>query len=493
MFNHYSNLGYNNPYYILKGNKFQVFKSFPDTIQSFHSNKSIDSVAVIELLNKGFIFADRTLIQGMYKTPWQAKPNKNLDNWHYADVPKHDNRLIHEEEIAETLFHKICNEIEAVIGDKTKIGVLLSGGMDSRMVAGALDYLIKIKRLTNMQITGLTWGNDNTRDVVYAKEIASRLGWEWKHYKVTTEDLINNISETATYGCEYSPVHLHAIPQIRDDNQHLELILAGSYGDSVGRAEYSGKNVRYLKPIDSNITNFSFFFKKDVYKKSLKGIQQDILQYHKIFPQEKPYMQYELDYQLHYMRRMLNTCMQLFTEKMEFYQVFTHPDVFGYMWSISPEKRNDSVYENMLKLFKTKLDDIPWARTGMGFGQKNGVPDKYLKEHHNYSQQIYQILFEHTAFKKVTQQLKTLGIFNIDAIETIYKILKKNKNSNLYFLDKMLWLISLSEMIEKYNVQGEKAKEQKSNLFNPALVYYYYYKVSTMQKSKKVIKKILKR
>ena len=42
--------------------------------------------------------------------------------------------------------------------------------MDSRMVAGAIDYLIKTKRLQDVKVTGLTWGNEGSRDVVYAKE-----------------------------------------------------------------------------------------------------------------------------------------------------------------------------------------------------------------------------------------------------------------------------------------------------------------------------------
>ena len=48
------------------------------------------------------------------------------------------------------------------------------------------------------------------------------------------------------------------------------------------------------------------------------------------FPEKEPYIQNELDYQLHYMRRMLNSCMDLLTEHCDFYQVFTHPDVYGY-------------------------------------------------------------------------------------------------------------------------------------------------------------------
>lgn len=491
MFKNYNHIGFNNPYYFEENGKFAIHKNFQDVLGSFNHHRSIDAVAVIELLNKNYMLADRTIIQGIYKTPWHAKPNDQLNKWIYAKTPEHGKQEIPEEEIAQTLFNKICDEIELYVGTKTKIGVLLSGGMDSRMVAGALDYLIKSGRLHNVKITGLTWGNEGTRDVVYAKEISRRLNWKWKHYTVTTEDLLNNIKEAAKYGCEYSPVHLHAIPQIRDDNSGMEVILAGSYGGSVGRAEYSGKKVKYIKPLIQKIKNVGNFVPKAVYKESLKHIQGDVNRYHQKFPKEEKYMQNELDYQLHYMRRMLNPCMDLLTEKMEFYQVFTHPNVFGYMWSISPEKRTDLVYKNMLGLFMTKLDDIPWARTGLPFGKKEGIPDSYLKNHHTYPQQIQKLLFEKTQISEHLDRLKPLGVINVNAIKIWITLLKKYPTNNLIYLEKLLWIISLSDMCELYNIKSKSKKRYQTNILLPILIPFEYFKDNLIHNTKLYIKRIL--
>ena len=242
MFKNYNHLGFNNPYFFIKEEKFEIHQNFPNAIESFQAEKVIDPTSAIEMLNKEFFFGDRTVIQNLSKAPWLALPNQDLNNWEYDQAPKHDLIDIKETEIAKVLFQKICEEIQLYVGDKKNIGILLSGGMDSRMAAGALDYLIKNNIVKDLKVTALTWGNLGTRDVVYAKIIAERLNWEWKHYTVTSKDLLQNIRETAIYGCEYSPIHLHAIPQIRDDN-NFDIILAGSYGDSVGRAEFGGKNV----------------------------------------------------------------------------------------------------------------------------------------------------------------------------------------------------------------------------------------------------------
>lgn len=475
-FKHYQHLGFNNPYYLKDKLPFIIRKGFSEIINEFDDELEIDPVSVIELLNKNYIFGNRTMIKGIHRTPWQAKPNDNYTKWQFAFPPRHDKKSVNEEEIAIVLFQKICDEIEGYINDKKKVGVLLSGGMDSRMVAGAIDYLIKSGRLKNIDVTGLTWGNDNSRDVVYAKEIATRLGWKWKHYIVGADQLKNNIYETAIHGCEYSPVHLHALPQIRDDND-LDVILAGSYGDSVGRAEYSGKKVTSLSPINKSIRNVAGLVNYNVYKSSLKTIHKDIQDYHLLFPAEETYMQHEMDYELHYMRRMLNPCMELLTEKSQFHQVFTHPDVFGFMWSLDPMKRNDMVYKHMMREFRTDLSDIPWARTGFLYGEFSGTPDSYSKKHHSYNNLINCELLEGLNKMINTGHLKHLGLFDMNNINLLIKLMKKYPIGNLYYSEKVIWLASLSLFLEKYTItslSNQNSSMKKDKIFNRLLLNTEY-------------------
>jgi hypothetical protein len=464
MFQYYNHLGFNNPYYFSSNGTFIVKRNLPELLKQYTGELRIDPVAVIELLNKNYIFADRTLIQGIQRTPWLARPNELLNKWQYDKAPRHGMLDISEEEVAKTLFQKICNEIQLAIGDKRKIGLLLSGGMDSRMVAGALDFLIKTGILTNIEVTGITWGDEGTRDIVYAKEIVTRLNWKWKDYKVTANDLLNNIREAAIHGCEYSPLHLHAIPQIRDNN-NLDIILAGSYGDSVGRAEYSRKRVKNLKPLLKRISNTGGMVHQSLLNHSIRNIENDIEMYHMQFTEKESYMQNELDLQSHYMRRMLNPCMQLLTDKMDFYQVFTHPDVYGYMWSINPERRNDLVYKYMLQEFSTRLDDIPWARTGLPYGHEKGTPDLFLKENNSYDKIILKELFKELETRIFSDEIKRLNIFNEKAIKTLKMLVSYSLKSDYDYLGRIIWLASLAEMIRIYNIQGldmEKTYQSES-------------------------------
>ena len=493
MFQKYNYLGFNNPYYFLKNNRFVIKSSLSDLLDEYDSKRLIDPVSIIEILNKTYILGDRTIIDGIQKTPWLSIPNKDNTKWEHDNAPEHGLLDIDEEEVAHSLFKKICSELQLYIINKTQIGILLSGGMDSRMVAGALDYLLKKNKLPQaIEVTALTWGNIDSRDVIYAKEIANRLNWKWKHYTVTAKDLLNNISESAIRGCEYSPVHLHAIPQIRDDNANLEVILAGSYGDSIGRAEYAGWNVKYLKSILGKMINIFGIVNQDIFNKSISHVENDVKSYHKIFPKKEAYIQNELDYQIHYMRRMLNPCMELLNEKSKFCQIFTHPEVYGYMWSLAPERRNDLVYKHMYKHFVTKLDDIPWARTGLPYAEKGGKPDDLNKEHHSYAKIIKTEILDNIISEINSGSLQKLGVFNMKAIKKLIFIIKLFPSKNLFFYDKFILLASISKMVDMYKIEGVTNAHVKSFNSNFMLFDFLYFRLrqSVAPFFKKMIQKI---
>ncbi len=142
--------------------KITIFKNINEAILNFKSEIKIDSLAVAEILNKNFMFGDRTLISGIKRTPWLAKIITDKTGWEYFNLKKHEELETDENTITDELFELLCEEIIIYVSDKKRIGVLLSGGMDSRMVAGILDYLIKNSLLKVESVTAYTWGDSNT-------------------------------------------------------------------------------------------------------------------------------------------------------------------------------------------------------------------------------------------------------------------------------------------------------------------------------------------
>ncbi|MFH0281935.1 asparagine synthase-related protein [Vibrio alginolyticus] len=190
----------------------------------------VDPISVMEFLMKNYIFSNRTMVQGIERTPWMAKrASKDSESWSYLDLPPHLKDKKSSPEVAKKL--KQLLEIEALefLNGKRNIGILLSGGMDSRIVAAIVRELQVTGKYTG-DVTALTWGLKDSRDVVYAQRIAQSFGWEFSYKPLTEEVLYNNIFLTAERGAEYSPVHLHAMADV-SKTIGIDGILAGSYGE----------------------------------------------------------------------------------------------------------------------------------------------------------------------------------------------------------------------------------------------------------------------
>src|SRR5690606_37656538 len=98
------------------------------------------------------------------------------------------------EKIAVKFHDLLLSELRKYIGTKKSIGILLSGGMDSRILAGLLQEIRQESGSnTNFDVVALTWGLPSSRDVVYAAKIAKGYNWEWKHFEVGVEQMEENI------------------------------------------------------------------------------------------------------------------------------------------------------------------------------------------------------------------------------------------------------------------------------------------------------------
>lgn len=475
LFRYYNHIGFHNPYYFLEGSEVNVANNISEILDVKDSNNYLDIASIISLISKGYIIGDKTLIRGVNKVSWMSKL-ENQKIKHYTNI-NFRNEVYDTETIGNRLFELLKQEIIEYIHNSKSIGVLLTGGMDSRIVAGVLDSIIKDNDLTGLRVIGLTWGDKNSRDVVYARKIADRLNWDWKHYDITSEDFFNNIFAAAERGSEYSPNHLHAMLKVREE-KGLDCILAGSFGDSIGRGEYSGRTVLQLKDVRNGIDNTYGFLYDKYFKKFNNEIDKEVLFYWRNFPQLEQYQQIEQDYQIHYMRRMLNPCLSVINERIPLYQVFTNPNIVRYMWSLDPSIRNNNIYKNLLKRFTTDLSDIPWARTGLLFDEVKGRPlDTYKKTYHSfqYSNIINRQLYEPIKNLVLSENIERLEIFNIDTLKNIFRLMKTPfYKQNITLEQKLTWLASLSLFIDKYGVHNNfdfRIQNSLKERMNSKLIY----------------------
>lgn len=454
MIHQYETLGARS-YYQLDNNSNKTWNNIGDLLLGNEiTGAKIDPVAVLGVLMKNYPLASRTMVQGIAKTPWMAKPDDN-GGWLKADLPLHHHNQLPNDDIAQIFYKKLKQEALGYVGGKKSLGILLSGGMDSRIVAGIIRDLQNSGEYIG-QIVAISWGLANTRDVVYSERIAGQFGWDYIHLPLDAETLYQNITLTGQLGAEFSPVHLHAMPAVARLTG-IDAILAGSYGDSIGRGEYSGRKVDQLPDILKNDLNQFSLMLQAAQHDSLALLKQDLILSRAEFPNRSEYAYREIEMQLHYMRRQLNSCMSVIDDKIPLYQMFSHPDVFGFMWSLAPQCRNDDVYEALLKLLPGNLLDIPWARTGKPYNslEQCKAEDTYPKAYHNYGRWLRQDCRSDVITHIQSGALQQLGIFNESALDMWCKSWPKNNAPKANRLDeKMAWLASLAIFVKKYDVAG---------------------------------------
>jgi hypothetical protein len=454
LFRFYNHLGAEYPYYLEKDSNIVISKDLEGIISEIpQSQRIIDSTGILEIIGSSFLLSDRTLIKGVKRTPWMGKIS-DTGTWKYSEIPCHSNNILESDQAAKLLKKHLKNEMLSYIHKKSTIGILLSGGLDSRIVAGILREL-QLSNEFNGDVVALTWGVKESRDVIYASEICKKYNWEWQHLKLDAQVLEANIYTVGKLGAEFSPLHLHAMSQVRE-LEGIDAIIAGSYGDSVGRGEFSGKHLLSVKETLSGNLNKFGLLKKEVIENNYSNIVNDAYGYKKYIERAQEYQYREIEQEMHYMRRKLQACMNYISEKIPVYQLFTDPKTYGFMWGLDPSVRNDKIYEIILKELPNEVGLMPWARTGESLNATNKDNNNTLKNHHKYGTWLRNDLNKFITDLVTSDRILDLGIFNEQALLKLIKVWPKSSTITTNQIDEIIsWLASLSLFIKNYGISND--------------------------------------
>lgn len=406
----------------------------------------IDGTALCEFATRYAFFGNRTLLFGTRRSDLfsDLSSKRSLEQ---AKVPPHGDREASAAKIAEELAKRLLAEAEDRVGTAGKVGLLLSGGMDSRVAAASLRALQL--RGYDFHVTCFCWGQLETRDPVYARLIAERYGWKFEHFGVSAETLLANVDHTARNGCFHSALHLHAMPQVaaRARELGIDIMFAASYGDSIGRGEYGGVHVGNLKPVEGRLYNWYDLIDPELFEHSRKETLAEITRCRENYGDQSRLAINELDHQLHYMRNMLGSAMSVIDASVPLAQAFTSREVVEYMWGHSPKCRNDEVYLHLLRELDPELLEIPWARTGKPYLENNAEPDPLPASFHRYADWTREISAELGA-RIFSGELERLNAFNMKAVRRVFDGLMDHEFVQTgRFLEVTLWLASLATLV----------------------------------------------
>ena len=421
--------------------------SFFDALSCCPGPVHWDLAGVASFISFGYVCGNRTLLQEVTRKPWLSEIGPDGEP-ELLEIPPHGRVSKSHERIAEDLERLLRAELVSASRGRSKVCLLLSGGLDSRVVAG-ISAAAAADGDIEAPISAVTWGLPDSRDVVYAKAVADALGAEWLPLDISPETLLENVEHAASeLGCLVSPIHLHRMMWFREYDPEA-LVLSGSYGDSIGRAEFSRQHLLDIQPLGPRyryglMTPWAF-------EQGRKGLQGDLEELRLRTSGQPRYVLCEHEMQGHYMRGMIAHAMDVIDRSCFFYQAFTHPDVYSYMWSIHPSLRTDKVYAILLERLGRELAALPWARTNRALRGSTVGADKRLRPaFHDYYEWTSTQLFARLSDQLDTDWLGRTGLFIPEAVEALCRNVQRRRIDETG-IELFLWLLSFQRFAQLVN------------------------------------------
>ncbi len=387
----------------------EIITSIPE------QHRLIDPTAVLELLYYNYVLGNRSMVQNVQRMPWRAKLTGDGSIIRLKQIP-HGERRVEPEEFAKKLRELLEEELWDVSRNAKRLWLLLSGGLDSRVVAGILKQL---ESSIGCSIACVTWGQDSSRDVEYARRIALRYGWQFVHVPYDADLLWRNIERAAVWGgAEIAGIHLHGMDWFRNASPE-DLVIAASFGDGIGRAEYNSQHLLRIRP--STPVNVYDLIHPSLVSESIEKARQDLKSAWEGEEASPQWVKAELDMQENYMRRMICHAMDYIRQFCRLHQAFTSEKVVSYVWSISPDCRGDKTYDFLLKDIDPWLHSLPWARTGVAFDGSTESNSSLTKGYHRAGDWLRGELRDKLEPLVFSDELFRLGVFYAPAVHRFWK------------------------------------------------------------------------
>lgn len=254
------------------------------------------------------------------------------------------------DEAVDELGKRFIKAIERRFNPNEKIGIALSGGLDSRAIFAAVHHLYP-------EYTGYayTFGIPDCDDISIAKQVVARTNWDYKEYHFNNTNWLEPRLEKIwnTDGMQ-DMMHMHGSEFITDISNKIDINLNGYAGDAIFGGSFLNNIPLNTKISANNCINF--------YKQyaNLADIENNFYQINKVEP----------NLYMNRVRRFtamgtVNTLIAL-----EHRKPFFDNACVELVFSIPDEYRlNNKLYSAMLhKFFPIFFKDIPWQKTGKPAG-----------------------------------------------------------------------------------------------------------------------------
>ncbi|MBN1044491.1 MULTISPECIES: asparagine synthetase B family protein [unclassified Clostridium] len=414
--------GYFTYYYCVEQDKYS-FCNDPNILLKYIKKKQINMDSVKQFFEFGYMLNNSTLISNIKKMDpgniiiIKDKKVKFEKYWKWTDVQK--NYKITYEEAIEKCGILWIKSVKKILSKHEKFVLPLSGGLDSRAILAAIDYLGLNKKI----YTAYTIGNEKCWDYLIAKEVCKKANIKHKLFHFNESEFLTNDVESIKndLGSVYCIVSLPQKAKYLTKYPFLD----GFAGDAVLGGSLLNKECI------NNIEMYEEHCKK--YLGSSGIVDKSVIKNIGSFELElKKYSDYNsYDYFFLNNSRVRNFTMSgTLQNGTSFNNIFPFFDnaLIDFIYSLPHEWRvNSKLYKDMLvKFFPKFYIDIPWQKTGiaikkMDIGKKIILNNRRIKKY-------YKNIFLEKSDKKIV----LFGASNLG--KKAMKILKYKYN-NILFCD----------------------------------------------------------
>lgn len=359
-------------------------------LQDKSFTRSVDLEAMTEFFSFGYVLGDKTLVEGVKLLPPASIFNYSNGKmeikqyWNWNRIKKIG--ISDEDEILNELGRLWLQAVERRVHGDVRIGLSLSGGLDSRAIASAISH-------KHYPIHAVTFGRKGCDDYKIAKKVCEKLGIEHHFVEITAEKWFSHIEKTVWLADgQLSVVHQHSWDAVDIMKEYIDIHLPGLGAAFIGGI-YLTREIMSTKELDQyidiifrlmncgqiEIEGEENFYNQKVLS-SVKGLSKRMVvknvrevisdpQYSDYFFINNKNRRWSL---------MGLVCSQI---KLDNRLPFFDNNFVEFVYSLPNELRfNHYIYNKMLlKFFPETFKHIPWQKTGLPI-----VSHKITQKVHHY-------------------------------------------------------------------------------------------------------------
>jgi len=444
--------------------------------------RSLNIEAAIDFLRTNTLIADKTFITGIKKISFGHELffNKSTGDYQekvYWELPGDISGQSKENTLAK-LESSFLDTIRMEIKNSERVGIHLSGGMDSRNIMGALLNI-------GVSFSTYTYGVNENLDVKIAKGLSEKIGLkstfiEWDGVKSFKGN--SDLHFQLTDGMQ-SLIHGHGIEVHEQEAREVDTILYGHFLDFFIQGHIYNKEFEGARTKQTNESLYQLFnggpcsilsgdnvehkmFKSEYHGVFRNSIEREVTKLDYMIPEK----QYDALYFIHHGLRRLLPQVQSGAQFLDFRLPGLKQEYFNVAWSTPGVYRKDrGLQEEMLRRLHAGMMEFPIVKDNTKLSymgrqkikrlmsrMKNKVQGsrfKFLFNEYNYYGKGMQDmanaqLYEFMRKEILAARLEEFGFLKKEYIDGLFKTGRFSAGLSLYST-----FYTLSKFINKYKLE----------------------------------------